>query len=134
MNAISQEAVEWGVQLLEEHAPRDTPLRDFSDFYEQHYDLLLSVARFLGTRMGGFADAHDIVQDAFLVALRNWDHVGRLDNTTGYLVKWLEGFPKEQPRRSTVSCPAGISRAAARFLASTSTTLRASSQMTCLTG
>ena len=68
-------------------APRDTPLRDFSDFYEQHYDLLLSVARFLGTRMGGFADAHDIVQDTFLVALRNWDHIGRLDNTTGYLIK-----------------------------------------------
>ena len=109
MNAMSQEAVEWSLQALEERlqAPRDTSLRDFSDFYEQHYHLLLSVARSLSTRMGGFAGADDIVQDTFLVALGNWDHIGRLDNTTGYLIKVAQRLSRRAAQKIYRELPSG---------------------------
>ena len=57
--------------------------------------------------MGGFADAHDIVQDTFLVALRNWDHIGRLDNTTGYLIKVAQRLSQRAAQKIYRELPSG---------------------------
>lgn len=66
------------------------PLRNFEEFYrENHEEIQKAVRTYLlrrGINTNGISDADDLIQDMWLIALRNWERIGRMANPQGYLV------------------------------------------------
>ncbi|MFB6866162.1 RNA polymerase sigma factor [Streptomyces virginiae] len=61
-------------------------LRDFDTFYaEQLPHVLRTVRTFFGPNIVDGIDTEDIVQNAFVAVLQNWERVGRLASPRAYL-------------------------------------------------
>lgn len=60
-----------------EGAQEVAALESFDAFYRREYRLVLGLAAVL---TGDLGDAEDVVQDAFLSTMGDWDRVGRMDN------------------------------------------------------
>lgn len=89
MTAANRGPADEGLLLIngQWQVPQEVPLENFTTFYNETWPVIRRFARAGTARMGGVADVDDITQDVFVIALQNWDRIGRLDNPTGYLAR-----------------------------------------------
>jgi RNA polymerase sigma factor (sigma-70 family) len=69
-------------------APLDgqaVPAGSFTDFYRENFPVIVTII--MQESFTGYVGAQDIAQDAFIIALRDWDRISRMDYPLAYIAK-----------------------------------------------
>jgi RNA polymerase sigma factor (sigma-70 family) len=65
---------------------QDFPALEFADFYRETFPVIITIIMH-ESNVASFAEAQDVAQDAFIIALRGWDRIGRMEYPLAYIAK-----------------------------------------------
>jgi RNA polymerase sigma-70 factor, ECF subfamily len=82
-----------------------SPVPDFGGFYRASFSAIVNDLVHRGD-ITSFAEAQDATQDAFLIALRDWERIGRLAYPVAYIAKTAIRLAWRRGMRSTREIPA----------------------------
>jgi RNA polymerase sigma-70 factor, ECF subfamily len=75
------------------------PVPEFGDFYRKNFSRIV-MAVMHGSYGTSLADAQDLAQDAFVIALERWELISRLEYSVAYVAKTAVRLAQRRQRRA----------------------------------
>ena len=80
------------------------PAREFTDFYRKNFPVIVTIIMH-ESYVSSYAEAQDMAQDAFIIALRDWDRISAMDYPLRYIAKTAVRLARRRSRKSAREVP-----------------------------
>ena len=111
MNApspISSRADDLGSQDIGGLDWQDFPALEFTDFYRANFPVIVTIIM-RESNVTSLVEAQDVAQDAFVIALRGWDRISRMEYPLAYIVKTAVRLARRRSIKAAREIPATVS-------------------------
>jgi RNA polymerase sigma-70 factor, ECF subfamily len=105
VNSTSSSADDLGPQYMAGLDRPDFPALDFTDFYREIFPVIVTIIMH-ESNVTGLAEAQDVTQDAFVIALRGWDRIGKMEYPLAYIAKTAVRLARRRSVKAAREIPA----------------------------